>query len=97
MRQPRSTSRDAGALSKRTSASAAKTKELNKPHNFLRRSNSSLTRASILSSKKTKIDPTPKKFEQKIISKSSIPSNIHQRTQRDEEPEPDTDYMKETA
>ena len=73
LRQPRSSSREPGALSKRTSASAAKTKELNKPHNFLRRSNSSLTRAFNMSSKKTKIDPAPKKFEQKIISKSSIP------------------------
>jgi hypothetical protein len=73
VRQPRSSSRDAGALHRRTSASAAKSKEVVKPHSYLRRSNSSLTRAYASTSQKKPGDYGPRKTEQKIISKSSIP------------------------
>jgi len=49
----RSQSREAGALSKRTQASASKMKEgIVKPHSFLRKSSSSSTRAFQMSSAK---------------------------------------------
>mmetsp|Transcript_12603 Transcript_12603/g.19618 ORF Transcript_12603/g.19618 Transcript_12603/m.19618 type:complete len:120 (+) Transcript_12603:287-646(+) len=110
-------------LNRRTTASAAKTKELTQPHKFLRRSSSSLTRAFQMSSQKKvggpSSRPTSRSRDQqlganhpaparqvgrdkfgrdKVISKSSIPEQIHSKqASAAEASEDQSGFMKEAA